>query len=563
MVRKSITWILIVLLIVIGAFSGCSKEKQIPKTNESTKDDEQGVEDLETSSDKLKLPIVEPQGSVSLTIACADNWYSPKSYASGLPVYQEIEDRTGVKIIWEVSPQDQYTTVMQTRVAAVDLPDIFHLTQDALKMGEQGLIIPLNELINKYAPDIKKLFYISKIVKNGITSPDGNIYYLPQIGEGVLDSEFDMEKGAVDGPVGQVNNWVPAIRKDWLEKLGLQIPVTIDDWFSVLKSFKENDPNENGKDDELPIAATWPGTHWCFSSAYGLTMGSLNGDWFLGNDGKVKYSWVQPQLKDYIIFLNKLYKNELIDPEFPSATYDTTLPKTQRNLIGAVFTDWVSNYPSFNNALKSGGVEDANFIPVLPPVLNQGDEPIVYKRYPVLGGAGIGVNCKNSEVAIKWLDYHFAHPEGIRFQMYGTEEKTYVMKEGKPVFTDFVLNNPDGFGPFEAIRSIGGWGQLPYIQTKQAYLDLYAQLPDVIKFSNDSWKYQKDSFPVLQRTTEEINELSGLYTEINTYRDETLVKMILGTISVDEFDTYLSKMMSIGVDRITQIVQQQYDRTIK
>ncbi len=123
------------------------------------------------------LPIVEP-GSLELTYAGVDNWYTPASYSQNLEVWQEVEKRTGIKINWEVMPSDQYNAAMQTRIAAgSDLPDILAVPPlwngDVVKYAEDGVILPLKDLIEKNAPNIMNMFEKYPIIRKVLTAPDG------------------------------------------------------------------------------------------------------------------------------------------------------------------------------------------------------------------------------------------------------------------------------------------------------------------------------------------------------------------------------------------------------
>jgi putative aldouronate transport system substrate-binding protein len=515
------------------------------------------------SAGDLVLPLVAP-GTVTLKVAVPDNYQAGKSFAQNLPVYQLFEKRTGVKITWEVSSSSssQYNTVMKTRLAAaIDLPDILAVPGDPSVYGNLGVIIPLEQLIEKNAPDLIKLFKLQPMVKKSIRSPDGHIYYLPTIGEGVLNSEEDMKKGSVEKPIPIVNHFVPGIRKDWLARLGLAEPSTLDEWYTVLSAFRNKDPNGNGKKDEVPITPVWGWEMaFAFGVAYDLDLSTFSQGFEAVND-KVKYLWVDPKVKEYLAWMNTLYKEGLLDSEFPSAGWEKCQAMIQRNEVGADFAEWCSNFPSWNAALKKSGVSNAEWIPILPP--KHGDATTVIVRWSILSGSGISKDCKVPDVAIKWLDYHLAHPEGIRAQMYGTEGESYLLQNGKPVYTEFVLKNKDGLGPFEAVRSMGAWGRLPYIQTKDAYFSIYNDLPDIIAFSKKCTPYQKWAFPLIQPSSSETETSAALATDINTYRQEMLVKFVMGQEPLSKFDDYIATMKKLGIDKLIAVKQQQYDRYMK
>ncbi len=144
------------------------------------------------------MPIAT-DGSLTISYACGDNRYAPASLAQNLPVWQEIEKITGVKIQWDVVPNSQYSTSMQTRLASgVNLPDIIYMPVDPYKYGKDGIIIRLNELIEKYGENAAKIYEEKPMVLALMKTPEGDIYHL----SGARDEEI------AAGPYG----WL--IRKD-------------------------------------------------------------------------------------------------------------------------------------------------------------------------------------------------------------------------------------------------------------------------------------------------------------------------------------------------------------
>jgi putative aldouronate transport system substrate-binding protein len=515
--------------------------------------------------EKPTLPFVEP-GSETLRILSADNWYAAASFADNLPVYQEFEKLTGVKIEWEVVPADQYSTVRATRLAAaVNLPDIVVWPSNLVKLVDDGIFIDLTDLIKENAYYLNQLMEMQPLVRKANSTADGRILGFPGMGEGILDSYKDMENGFIKDPGANINLHMPAIRKDWLDKLGLEAPETLDDWYNVLKAFKERDPNGNGLADEIPLAPSWGWTNlYMFGQAYGLYMTGNAERWAVNADGKVVYQTLLPEFKELLIYLNKLYSEGLIDPEFTTSTYDLTLEKTTRNVVGAVPSEWMSNPPSWTNNLKAGGIADANFISIKGPSEIATGANKTTNRWPVFAGdCAITKDCKNPELAVKWLDFHLASPEGIKLQMFGVEGISYEMVDGAPKFNDFVLNNPDGLGMFEAVRSLGGWGQVSYIQTADAYREIYAANPEIVELSA-SFASEDVLLPFpnlsLVLTADEREEFTDLLTDAETYMNEMIIKFIEGKEPIDKFDEYVETTLSMGLERAIEIYQAGYDR---
>ena len=158
-----------------------------------------------------------------------------------------LEEKTGIDLTFYYLPyqKDQYTQKVNMMLAANELPDVFlglnavFQNNKLLLTAKQGLIIPLNELIEEYCVEIYNLWEnaMNREVKNIMTLDDGNIYAVPKY------SEY------LNG-IWPYRMWIYG---PWLDKLGLSVPTTTEELYNVLKAFKEMDPNENGKPDEIPL----------------------------------------------------------------------------------------------------------------------------------------------------------------------------------------------------------------------------------------------------------------------------------------------------------------------
>ena len=153
------------------------EDKEPTKSTETQSSQEQKSDGQDIQVDEgYSLPIVDEP--VTLRFMCRENQTAAApTYGSGeLPVWQKAEELTGVKIEWETAISSDYEAVVQTRLAAgVDLPDMI-CVPDPLPYLPQKLFIPLDDLIEKYAPDIKKMLEENPDVKGSITAYDGKIY---------------------------------------------------------------------------------------------------------------------------------------------------------------------------------------------------------------------------------------------------------------------------------------------------------------------------------------------------------------------------------------------------
>lgn len=502
------------------------------------------------------MPIVK-DGSVTLTIGAFDNWYTPASYKQNLPIWKAIEEKTGVKINWDVVPSAQYIETMTVRLAAMqNVPDLFTIPGDPVKFGEDGVLEPLEGLIDQYASNMQTFFAENPKIYNLLKAPNGHVYFVSSVTSGVNMYE----------PQGH------AIRKDWLDKLNLPVPETLDDWYNVLKAFKEKDPNENGKPDEIPLVLSDYSVAYTFGNAWGLHhfVNGLTLGFFPDKEGKVQCEWLDPRSKEMVKFLNTLYKDGLLDPEYLTGKYDQFLSKNAKDIVGASYIG-VSVIDQWDKNLQDAGVKDANWIAVKPPKGPNGYPGHGMINPPVSGYFGMSANSKNKEVAIKWLDYVYASEEGNRFTTFGIEGKSYVIENGEPMFTDFVLKNPDGLNFFSALRILGAAPTLPWIRNDKGPL---SKQPAQMVAGNEKLQEQIKKlqpsliesvpFGFILMTPEEAAANAPLTADFKTKLDEKMANFITGVEDIDSgWDKFTSELKSLGVDELTKIKQQQYDRYTK
>lgn len=298
----------------------------------------------------LKLPICDP-GSVTLTYMGNDTWCAGVSYNDGTAVQKEIENRTGIHIEWDTYSSD-VETVLQTRLASMEgLPDMVEIPPFDSNVGvdtysSNGVLIPLNDLIEEYAPNIKALFEKYPALEAKCTSSDGNIY-------------------ALAGWWGDINDYVPDylyIRQDWLDNLGLEMPKTVDELYDVLVAFKEQDANGNGNpNDEIPMA-TKNGIKQLYylMTGFGYDTNSL---WYTDDSGKVHYAAVEDQYKEMLAFLNKCYSEGLISDDLDGTLLTQNITEDK---VGIVCHDPADNMASSDDLARTSNPDcDYEFMPVI------------------------------------------------------------------------------------------------------------------------------------------------------------------------------------------------------
>ncbi|TYP79232.1 extracellular solute-binding protein [Paenibacillus methanolicus] len=238
----------------------------------------------------VKLTLFAPQGKAPLE----DNAYT-----------KLVEEKFGVNIKWDLAPADALVDRRQLLLASGDYPEVFlegkFSNADLVTYGKQGVLIPLNDLIDKHAPNIKAMMEKKPYFKEAMVAPDGNIYGIPRLNECYHCTHAQ-------------KYW---INKEWLDKLGLAVPTTTDELYAALKAFKTQDPNGNGKADEIPLTGA-PDKYVWNGNIDAYLMNAFiyndNSKYLTMTDGKVDFAANKPAWKDGLAYMHKLYAEGLIDP---------------------------------------------------------------------------------------------------------------------------------------------------------------------------------------------------------------------------------------------------------
>ncbi|MHA6480562.1 extracellular solute-binding protein [Paenibacillus sp. strain BS8-2] len=470
---------------------------------------------------------------------------------SELNVKNELEKITGTKVDYQY-PTGDANEALNLMIATNNLPDVIEtnwLAKGPDQLIKDKTIIRLNELIEQHAPNLTKLLNEHPDWKKAITTDDGNIYVMPFIRE---HKDLTIFMG-------------PIIRQDWLDTLELAMPTTIDEWNTVLTAFKNNDPNGNGKADEIPLLLQINPTAGNLLGSFGLPNGlatawGVNSD-FYQVDGKVKYGPIQPEYKEFLIQLNQWYKDGVLDKEFASVDNKLRDARITSDTVGSFVGYASSGIAKYMGLMKE---KNPNFklVGAPFPVLNKGDKAVIGLQDAMFKGYGAAVTSGNPNPAetIKYLDYMYSD-EGYTLINYGIEGKTYEMVNGVPTFTELVTKDADGLSVGEAKIKYGvETGEGAYIQS-QGVQQPSTQLPEQLA-AVEAWGSSSNErlLPYFTQTGEEDKEMKPLLTDMNTYFTEMFVKFVIGVESLDNFDKFVKTMQGMGADRVVELKQAALDR---
>lgn len=462
----------------------------------------------------------------------------PTAYSPDMPIWKEAENKTGIRIKSTVSQlSTDENTAYTTMIAGDKLPDLIRTSSSNLrKLARDGGLVPLDELIDKHAPNIKKFFEDCPEAKAAATV-DNEIYFIPGSLSGI-------EQGASPSAAF-------FIRQDWLNKLGLEEPKTIEDFYNVLKAFKTQDPNGNGQADEIPFFDRFN------------TMGRLlplfctAESWVRSEDGTIEYGPSQENFKTAMKTLSQWYKEGLIDSEI----YTRTNAREQLlgSNVGGSTCDWIASTSKFNETYAQT-VPGLNFSVIMPPANINGKVVNTNARGLLHSFAwGISVDCPEENLvdAIKYYDFWMSE-EGQDLMAFGVEGVSYNVVDGELVWTDEALSYESGVPNY--LRSIGTTecGTIGNLKAEKSTLNETA-----LKGFEAYEEITEAPIPSVIFTDEERTEYNKYITNINTYAAEYQQKFLLGKVDIDAvWDDYIKELKNMNLDKVTEIYNSAYKRTI-
>lgn len=544
---KKLVALLLVLAMVLslGACGNNASNDSSTSSQTSTSDsgDSSTAEEGDTAEPgEFKLPIVDEP--VTLTYFNADDTNAAiiTNDWNDNEFYQEMERRTGVHLDFETVSSADYQTNFNLMIASGKLADLIYVGASYYAEGvdaaiDDGYFLDLTDKVEEYMPNY-----------NAIRTSDIQYELLSTTDSGRLGAVYELRQSK-QGP--WLGLW---IRQDWLDDLGLDTPVTFDDYHEVLTAFKEE------KGATAPLILNWSGS----DGEFGTMSGGLNvlNSWQLDETGKVNFGPYMDAWKEYVTIMHQWYEEGLIDPDF-MATDERTADMAKvvtgaSGLFAALYT-----MPSVYEA--SSEDPNMNLAPVNPPVKNEGDEIHIRLRDSYTSGnTAISADCENWEVALRWLDYLYTE-EGALLANYGVEGDTFEFDEnGDPVYTDKIVNNENGWTMTQTMASylcpsagIANWSdwtrELAGVPEKdQACYDVWSE-------ADDTWRLPSS----VSLTQEESTERAALYADISTIVKEQTAQFISGALDIESnWDAYIASLESSGIERAIEITQAAYDRYV-
>lgn len=521
----------LILALLAGCGSGNSNEGAA-NNNAAKTDAAVNKEGFPIVNEPIKLTMMAPDVGIQ-------NW-------ENMPVLQQMQEMTGITMEYQNAPKDSFDTKKNLVFASGNYPDIFYAagltTAEQMNYGEQGILIPLEELIDEYAPNFKALLEENPDVRKSITAPDGHIYTLPVV---------ELSQHWYRNPMWYNGDFLKALKID-------KLPETTEELYTFLKRVKEEDPNGNGIADEIPIssvtttAANLRDIRTWLLGAFGIYEEEI----YVDDNDVVHYTPLEEGFKEYLTYMNRLWSEELLDHESFSQTAEQKKAKAQENRV-ALFSDW--------HAYMTKGGEPSTDDPMFAPVRSESvDAPAIAKNRGITTGAfAISESNPHPEASMRWVDYLYSYegamffnkgPEGMLWEYTDKENrvKQYLpVPDGKEM-EDYRATLTPNYGipaPTLSMDDINKGLKTDFDlwveqETQQKLLDKGARIP----------------FPALFLTVEEQTEINSLNSDLSTYVKQMEAKFITGAEPLSGWDNYVATIKKMGGERVAEIYQAAYDR---
>lgn len=468
------------------------------------------------------------------------------------------------KVTWQAATGTNYDQKVNLAISSNDLPDALVVKDTQLRaMVKSGQLADLTDVFNKYAsPAMKSYMEKTNGVSTEAVTFDGKMYAIPSI---QVQSD------------GVHQMW---IRKDWLDKLGLQSPKTMEELEKVAKAFVEQDPDGNGQKDTIGIAGQQNGDRLyanfieSTNNTYGLdpifgAYKSYPGFWVKDASGNPVYGSTLPETKQALAKLRDMYASGLIDKEI--GIRKSASETVVNGNAGIFFGPWWMGYGPLGDAIKND--PRANWQSYLLP-LDADGQFNAHMGAPSTVFVVVRKDYEHPEAVIKMLNllirdeskFDITVPIGyypLRVPMSYTDESEYSAK----ALQDFLsgAKKPEDFtdpgykllaADIENVKKVK---KEPYDNMDIQYWDPQADLgiwSRIYSLLVGAAPLQQDYNKVYSVIYSQTRTMESRWSNLKKMEDETFLKIIMGAAPIDDFDKFVDDWKRQGGDRITEEVKE-------
>jgi putative aldouronate transport system substrate-binding protein len=560
--KKSKKWVAaLCMTFMVLSLVACGKNN-VPSSSESSQSDSPTTNEKEEGPLTKYDPAIELSTVMSLTDAMQNYIGAKEDVLTNNNWINGYEEDLGIKVnyMWSV-PATQYDQKLNTQIASDDLPDIMQVSAMQLKtLVDAGMVYDMTQIFEEYqSPFTKEMMDADGGVALSQATFNGKLMALPNVG------------GNID-PASML--W---IRQDWLDKLALKAPTTIDELVALAKAFTENDPDGNGKADTYGIAMT----NTIYTGGNSDMTGFFEGigvnptAWIEGENGKAEYGLIQPQIKQGLSIIADMYKAGYMDKEFITKDGSKVAEDIVAGKVGILYGQhWLPFWPLQDGINLN---KNADWIAYAIPSLD-GQPAKVTIGSSTNTFYAVNVDCEHPEAAVKLFNYFYdkdcalsenADTENFHItsnQAIDHPEAAFdwaIVKSFYPLQNLFIHNGVVKYLEGDDSVLENSWVKDNAIQCEKYEEDPIANSS---YWSSYRWSGPASGFTVIDYYDKNNLMSQNLYimadtdsmvqynTTLNQLALETFTKIIMGTAPIDEFDNFVSQWKTLGGDQITEEV---------
>ncbi len=509
-----------------------------------------------------------PNDKVTMTAFFVTQTNSPDPFTNTATL--ELEEKTGVHLEFVTVPNDGSHDKLTLLLASGDYPELLlgaGLTNaELVRYGTQEkILVPLNDLIDKYAVNLKERWAEHPEWKRQMTTPDGNIYGIPSADSGITGH------GAAP-----VKLWM---NTDWLKKLNLSVPTTTEEFRDVLRAFKTKDPNGNGKQDEIALTGainTWCGDPYLFllnayTYFYPYNLLQLK-------DDKFTLTANTEGMREGLNYIASLYAEGLIDPASftQSEQQMAAIGNNADEVIGGSATcGHLAMFVDINNVERA-----AQYDNLLPLKGSNGYLGIPYDKDVMLSGAAFAITdkCTQPERAITMadlfcsMDWAVRTNIGVKGQEWDAADPGTKGMDGQ---TPAQYKYLPGYlaTSVESKNNIWGWSMR---LVEPDFKDLFQVDGDINDPTNyearlyqatiklTPYKANVQQVPAFFLNADDSTRISQLQTPLQDYVKTAIVEFVTGKKSTDkDWQAYLDGLSKLNYEEYLRLNQAAYDTLAK
>lgn len=526
---------IISVLVIVLLLSACTSKK------ESSSSEDYGLSDV-------SFPLEE---KVTLKFTTQSSPFAPEDPNDKL-IFQRLEEETNVHIDW-TNYQTDFIEKRNLDIASGELPDAFHNAAasdyDLLTWARDEIIIPVDDLVDEYMPNLKAIYDKNPEYRAMVTAPDGHMYSFPWI------EELGEDKESI-----HTINAIPWINVDWLDNLGLDMPETTEEFKEVLRAFKNDDPNGNGEQDEIPLSFISGGGNEDLKTLFGaFGIGDNDDHLVVNNDGTLDFTADNEEYKEAIKFFSELYAEGLIDEEAFEQDWNTYIAKGAEHLYGVYFTWDRANVTGDNESYQ-----------MLPPLEGPNGEKHITRTNNIGFSRDrfvITTANKNLELTAKWVDKMYEPLQSVQnnWGTYGDEEEQNIFEfdEAEQMLKHLPL---EGTAPGELRGKTEAGGPLAVLDE---YYGTVTTMPDDAKWRLDEMHKtylsainNDNIYPRVFFDLDEADRLAKIDADMHDYIYRKRAEWIVSGNIEEEWDEYLEELDRLGLQEWMDIRTQAYERHI-